>query len=105
VKTKKEEWTKINCHNLKSAIVIFLFLVLMFLLIVLIHPYYCKYWGDRYTQNSQCYDENYRCEIECSHYNLNYNGKIQRCYCDCGEKYVSICTGQIYDKTNPNING
>ena len=64
---------------------------------------YCDKWGDKYTMNSRCHNPIFRCTIECENYNWNFTGTINGCMCDCGEAYVSVCSGFAYNKTTKNI--
>jgi hypothetical protein len=52
----------------------------------------------KYYQDSRCYDEDYRCTIECEYYGKRYTGETSSCFCDCTDFYVSICTGHNYTK-------
>lgn len=53
---------------------------------------------DRYYSKSPCFDFNYRCQIECGTYGLNFTGITDDCSCDCGTGWVSACSGFYYDK-------
>jgi len=84
-------------RTLNKTIIIFtstIFVIILILIgIILIQKFYCKHWGDRYSLNSPCHDPNYRCQIECSNYGLNFTGEIDGCMCDCGNASVSVCSG------------
>ena len=57
---------------------------------------------DKYTMDSPCFDLQYRCEVECSMYGLNFTGELPKghCSCQCDENNsVSFCSGFLYTKT------
>lgn len=56
------------------------------------------YGCDPYYMDSPCFDMNYRCEVECSRYDRNFTGEIDGCSCDCGDGWVSSCSGFFYAK-------
>ena len=68
------------------------------LLLMLFGDYYCDYWGDKYSSDSWCFDPNYRCSVECGVWNRNFTGIIDNTLCDCGDAWVSICSGFLYPK-------
>ena len=92
--TKKEERLK---YSLQKAVMIIILLTLIIIITFGI-DIYCDKWGDKYTLNSRCHDPNYRCTIECENYDWNFTGKIDGFMCDCGEAYVSVCSGFAYPK-------
>jgi len=72
-------------------------IIISILIVSFIHSLYCHNWGDKYTQDSTCFDVNFRCEVECDYYNEQFNGTIERCMCMCEEGSVSICSGFYYE--------
>jgi len=54
--------------------------------------------SDKYFYDSPCFDFHYRCEVECSRFNLEFTGVTDGCACDCGTGWVSSCSGFYYDK-------
>ena len=72
---------------------------------IVIYIYDVVVWGcgideyAKYYQDSPCFDVNFRCEVECSHFNRTSipEGR-DGCKCDCGDIWVSLCSGFPYDK-------
>jgi hypothetical protein len=56
---------------------------------------YCKYHPSLHDGDT-CFNTEYRCNWECSNYNLTYYGGFEQpCWCLCGFKdKVSICSGE-----------
>ena len=54
----------------------------------------------KYFMDSPCFDHVYRCEVECSNYELKFTGITNGCSCDCGTGWVSACSGFYFDKIN-----
>lgn len=48
---------------------------------------------NKYYDDSPCFDTNYRCQVECSNFGRNFTGKMDGCACDCGDAFVSMCSG------------
>jgi hypothetical protein len=59
---------------------------------------YCQYHPS-YLLDSTCFNVDYRCGGECLQQEGNYTGVVKdKCLCDCGEFYVSYCSGFKYEK-------
>ena len=88
-KMSSDDW-----WGLVLAIVLSFFgFIIIFVLIGLGEDFYCDRHPS-YFDGDVCFRTNYRCQIECNNYGLNYTDFIEPCYCGCGQEYkVSICTG------------
>ena len=52
-----------------------------------------------YLLDSACFNVDHRCGGECLIQEGNYTGVvIDKCLCDCGNFYVSYCSGFVVDK-------
>jgi hypothetical protein len=60
----------------------------------------CSNPYNRYEMDSPCFNMTFRCEVECSGWDLNYTGKVDGCACDCGTGMVSACSGFFYPYDN-----
>ena len=71
------------------------FFIILILLVIDFGYYHLKCKDNpSYYMDDMCFDTDYRCEIECSNFDLNYTGNIvDGCKCDCKEGYVSYCSG------------
>ena len=66
-------------------------------LLYLTHGTICDNWGDKYYQDSMCFDVNFRCQVECAEWDRNFTGVIiNGCNCECGDGIVSYCSGFFY---------
>ena len=83
---------------IKEALIIGLLMILFAFVYAKSYDFFCEKFGDRYSQDSVCFDPVYRCTIECGRHNRNFSGKIDGCACDCGDVYVSACTGMPFKK-------
>jgi hypothetical protein len=52
----------------------------------------------KYYQDDPCFDVNYRCQVECGNFNRNFTGNMEGCSCDCGDAWVSSCSGFMHMK-------
>ena len=86
--------------NLESIDVTELFMLLIFIITIfsIIWIITSDNKCDKYDVDSLCFDINYRCEIECKSYDLNFSGNVDGCTCDCETANVSLCSGFIYPK-------
>lgn len=78
------------------AFIIVLISVLIF--IEFTYNFYCDNFGDKYFQDSGCFDLYFRCQIECISYNETFSGIIERgCMCQCEYGEVNYCSGFYYE--------
>ncbi len=72
--------------------------IIILIIITTIGMQYCK-THPSYFQDSQCFNLDYRCQIECANYYLNYTDFEEPCFCGCGKDYkVSFCSGFISER-------
>jgi hypothetical protein len=85
----------------KTAFMVLMLVILMIGLLGLIgfgSYIYCQK-NPSYLLDDMCFNPDYRCGGECLMYDSNYTGIIKdKCLCDCGEFYVSYCSGFRVDK-------
>ena len=82
------------------TIILIMSLIIAIILYSQVLLFFCK---DKYSQDSICFDMNYRCSVECNNFGWNYTnnhyGNYSRCSCDCdGSHYVSMCSGFAFEK-------
>jgi len=88
----------VNKKILLSSVGVLFSLLLFFGILFGIYNIYCDYFGDKYSEDSICFDINFRCKVECGNFGRNFTGMINDCLCDCGDGWVSICSGFFYPK-------
>ena len=76
-------------------LLVFLFSILAY---ITFKTVYCEFFGDKYSLDSPCHDPNYRCTVECKAWGKNFTGRIDGFMCDCGDSWVSVCSGFLYPK-------
>lgn len=81
------------------SISVILTLIIMVMIIHIGTEIYCDSWGDKYFQDSYCFDIEVRCEIECLVNDENYTGIIENgCMCQCEKGEVNYCSGFYYPR-------
>jgi hypothetical protein len=89
--------------NRKRALLLALVLVpsiigVTLILVSLEHGVYCHVMGPSYYEGDICFSIDYRCGIECGVHGREYQNKTEGCLCDCGDTFVSLCTGFPHEK-------
>lgn len=46
-----------------------------------------------YISSNPCFNVTYRCQVECGNFGKNFTGEMDGCACDCGDAFVSMCSG------------
>lgn len=87
---------------IRIGVIVLSTISILFIIVLGIHfgtEIYCDNWGDKYFQDSYCFDIEVRCEIECLVNDDNYTGIIENgCMCQCEKGEVNYCSGFYYQR-------